>query len=189
MSMSTARQRHFMEPNLSFTGRQIRFVLGAAMVVSVLFVEPQAMEMWSLVALASIPFIASAIVGWDPFYAITGKSTYVEGEENIQQRCWTCANMGTIDRVVRAGIGFMLIASLLSMQTMQADMALTLFSIPLIVAAITAWDPIYAVLGINSFSSRIDIEAAEPDANANTLAACYTFPQRRHASVTYSQAA
>jgi len=189
MSTSTATQRHFMEPNLSFTDRQLRFVLGAIMISGVLFVAPETMGMWSVVALASIPFIASAIIGWDPLYAIAGKSTYVEGEEDIQQRCWTCSNIGTIDRAVRLGIGAMLIGTLLTMNAMQADMAITLLSVPLIVTAITAWDPIYAVLGINSFSSRIDVEAAEPAASANTLTACYIFPQRQYAMATYSHAA
>jgi hypothetical protein len=189
MDTSTTTQRHFMEPNLNFTDRQIRFVVGAIMIGSVLFVAPQTMGMWSLVALASIPIIASAIIGWDPLYAIAGKSTYVEGEEDIHQRCWTCSNVGTIDRAVRIGVGSMLIASLLTMNAMQADMVITLLSIPLIVSAITAWDPIYAALGINSFSSRIDVQAAEPDASENTLAECYVFPQRQRASAAYSHAA
>ena len=83
----------------------------------------------------------------------------------------------------------MMIGALLSMNAMQADMAITLLSIPLIVTAFTAWDPIYAVLGINSFSSRIDVEAAEPNASENSLAACYIFPQRQLAMANYSRAA
>ncbi|KPJ91887.1 MAG: hypothetical protein AMJ53_10500 [Gammaproteobacteria bacterium SG8_11] len=189
MSKLDATQQRFMDPNLSFTDRQIRFVIGAIMIGSVLFVASAPMGMWSLVALASIPFIASAIIGWDPLYAIAGKSTYMQGEEDIQQRCWTCANIGTIDRAVRFGIGLMLIASLLTMNAMQVGMAITLLSIPLIVTAITAWDPIYAALGINSFSSRGDVQAAESDASEKTLVACYIFPQRRFGSASCSQAA
>ncbi|WP_455208697.1 YgaP family membrane protein [Kaarinaea lacus] len=189
MKTSTAIQRDFMSPNLSFSDRQFRFVIGASMVAAGIIVTPETMGMWSIVLLASIPFITMSITGWDPLYAILGKSTRVEGEEDIQQRSWTCPNVGTIDRAVRFSIGLMLLASLLTMTTMQADMVFTLLAIPLIVTAITAWDPFYAALGTNSFASRIDVEAAEPDASEQTLGACYIFPHRQRTSADLSRAA
>ena len=189
MKTSTAMERNYMEPNLSFSGRQVRFVLGAAMIAGTLIIAPETVGMWSIVLLASIPLIAMAVVGWDPLYAIAGKSAYVEGEEDIQQRSWTCPNIGAIDRAVRLGAGMVLIAVLMTMSAMQVELIVTLFAIPLIVTAITAWDPIYAALGINSFASRIDVKTAELDANEQTLGACYTFPQRKRSSVAFPRAA
>lgn len=189
MNTSTVMNGYFMQPNISFTERQIRFVIGATMIAVGLMAQPETMGMWSIVLLASIPFITMAIVGWDPVYALMGKSTYVEGEEDIQQRSWTCPNIGTVDRGVRLGAGLMLMFLLLSMNTMQADMIFTLFAIPLIISAVTAWDPLYAALGINSFASQVDVKAAEPDTNEQTLAACYDFPQRQSMSSSFPRAA
>ncbi|WP_455366780.1 YgaP family membrane protein [Kaarinaea lacus] len=178
-----------MSTNLSFSDRQIRFVIGATMIAAPLIAMPETLGMWSIVLLGAIPFITMAITGWDPFYAMLGKSTYVEGEEDIQQRSWTCPNVGTIDRGVRLGAGLMMMYALMTMSTMQAEMITTLLAIPLIVSAIIAWDPLYAMLGINSFASQIDVEAAEPEASEQTLAACYSFPQRQPASSGYPRAA
>lgn len=189
MTTSTAMQRSIMDTNLSFSDRQIRFAIGATMIAATLIVMPETLGMWSIVLLGAIPFITMAITGWDPIYAMLGKSTYVEGEEDIQQRSWTCPNVGTVDRGVRLGAGLMLIYALLTMSTMQAEMIVSFFAIPLIVSAITAWDPIYAMLGINSFASQVDVEAAEPDASEETLTACYAFPQRQSAPSDYPRAA
>ena len=182
MITSTETQRTIMEPNLSFSDRQFRFVIGATMIAVALIMSPETMGMWSIVILASIPFITMAITGWDPVYAMLGKSSYVEGEEDIQQRTWSCPNIGAIDRAVRFGAGLMLMASLLTMNIMEADMVFTLLAIPLIITSITAWDPLYAALGINSFASHVDVEAAEPDASKKTLAACYVFPQPQNST-------
>lgn len=189
MNTSTAVKENIMEPNLSFSDRQIRFVIGATMIAVTLFVAPETMGMWSIVLLASIPFISMAIIGWDPLNAIAGKSAYIEGEEDIQQRNWTCPNVGTIDRAVRFGVGSILIASLLTMNMMHADMVLALLAIPLIATAITAWDPVYAALNINSFASRVDVEVAEIDASESTLGACYEFQSLNKASTSYPRAA
>jgi hypothetical protein len=188
-NLDTKRSR--LEPNLRFSDRQMRFVIGATMIGGVLIFAPQTMGVVSSVfLLASIPFIMMAIIGWDPMYAMAGKSSYVEGEEDIQQRSWTCPNIGTVDRAVRFGAGLALIMSLMLMSTaMQAGMVLTLLAIPLIITAITAWDPLYSALGINSFASHGDVEAAEPDATEQTLSACYVFPQRRSTDTDFPRAA
>jgi len=145
--------------------------------------------LWSVMLLASIPFITMAITGWDPLYAIAGKTAYVEGEEDIQQRSWTSTNLGAIDRVVRLGAGAVLIATLMTMNTMQSDLIITLFAIPLIVTAIIAWDPFYALMNINSFASRVDVETAEPDTSEQTLGTFYVFPESEFDSTSYRRAA
>ena len=189
MNTTTAMKRNFMDTNLSFSHRQFRFVIGASLIAATLYVAPETMGMWSIVLLASIPFISMAIIGWDPLYAFAGKSSYVEGEEDIQQRSWTCPNIGSIDRAVRLSTGLGLMFILFNMSTMTSEMAITLLAVPLIATAITAWDPFYAAFKINSFASHIDVEAAEPDASARTLAACYNFPQPGQSSNQYQRAA
>ena len=175
-------------PNLSFTDRQLRYIGGIALIAVPLAVAPETVGMWSILMLSSIPLIATAILGWDPIYALVGKNNYVEGEAQIEQRCWTCPNLGRLDRIARLGMGAGLIMTLLAVSTMNAEMVLTLLAIPLIVSAITAWDPFYAAMNINSFASRVDVSAAEPEASEQTMAACYNFPQRLQ-KAGYSRAA
>lgn len=187
-SLTLSSTRQIYKSNLNFTDRQIRYVVGAALLAIPLLVQPETMGLWTIMILSSIPVITTAILGWDPLYAVLGKTTYVEGEEEIQQRSWTCPNIGILDRAIRLTIGGVLLASLLTLNTMSTEMVIALLSIPLIVSAITAWDPIYAALGSNSFASRGDVTAAEPEASDQTIAACYEFPQSK-AKKQYSQAA
>ena len=189
MKTANTFERTYSEPNLSFTTRQFRFVLAAAMLFTPLIATPETMEMWSIIMLASIPVMATAIIGWDPVYAVLGKSSYVPGEEDIQQRNWALANIGILDRGIRFGFGSMLILSLLSMGAPQISTSLGLIAIPLIISAITAWDPIYAALRINSFGSRADVTAAEPDSSEKSLAKCYMFPTIERENRKFSRAA
>jgi hypothetical protein len=82
----------------------------------------------------------------------------------------------------------MLVYALFTMDVMNAEMVYTLLAIPLMVTAIMAWDPIYALLRINSFASRNDVETAEPEANEHILTKFYEFPQNI-ANVNYPKAA
>jgi len=186
------RSNNIMKQNLSFYDRQVRFVIGASAIMASLIYAPETMGVWSIALLGSVLLIATAITGWDPLYAVAGKSAYIEGEEDIQQRSWTCANLGSIDRVVRLAIGMVLLSMLLTMNVMQEGLVISLLAIPLIVTAIIAWDPFYALLNINSFASRIDVETAEPDASAETLGESYSFSVHSVQSVmpdTYRHAA
>lgn len=188
MKTANALTKNFSVPNLSFTHRQVRFVLGATMLVVPMIAAPETLGMWSFVLLASIPVMATAIMGWDPVYAVLGKSSYIPGEEDIQQRNWALPNIGILDRGVRFSIGAILILSLLGMGAPQINVALGLIAIPLITSAIIAWDPIYAAFRINSFGSRTDVTAAEPNTSETTLAKCYTFPSLE-GKTRYSRAA
>ena len=174
---STAIGRGFSTgPNLGFTDRQMRFLIGAGLIVTTLMVAPDPLGLWSIALLASIPVITTAIAGWDPVYAIMGTSTYASCEDDVQQRSWSCPNIGTMDRAVRAVIGITLIASLFAINTMHAEALMAFVGIPLVISAIIAWDPFYAMLGTNSFASRADVEVTEPEANEQVLSSCYDFP-------------
>lgn len=189
MNTSTLIERQRLCQNLGFTDRQTRAVIGTLMLATPVFAIPGALGMWSILMLASIPIMVTAIVGWDPIYAFTGKSTYESQSEDIQQRHWTNANIGIIERGIRLGVGLTMLAAIMGMPAMSASMAPALIAIPLIVTAITAWDPFYAAMSLNSFSSRVDVEAAEPGVSEDTLAEYYEFPQSRKHSKQYANAA
>ena len=179
---------YFYDPNLSFTERQLRYIGGIALIAVPLMMASETLGLWSIMVLSSIPVITTAIMGWDPLYALAGRTTYVEGEAQIQQRSWTCPNLGIVDRVLRLGVGVGLIMPLFSMSAMGDGIAITLLSIPLIITALIAWDPIYAALNVNSLASRVDVHAAEPESSEQVIAACYTFPTQ-HKNEDYPRAA
>lgn len=189
MKTSLSNERQRLRQNLGFADRQIRAVIGTLMLATPVFAVPETLGLWSIVMLASIPLMVTAIMGWDPIFASTGTSTYKGKAEDIHQRHWTNANIGIIERVVRLGIGLSLLIALMGVSTMNGSMALTLLAIPLIVTAITAWDPIYAAMSMNSFGSRIDVEAAEPGVSDKKLAEYYEFPQNKVSSDQYPRAA
>ena len=121
MNMSGTINRQYSGINLSFLDRQIRAAIGAAMIAVPLSVNPETMGLWSIVLLASIPVIMSAITGWDVLFALVGKSSYVENEEDIQQRNWAYSNIGIVDRLVRLVVGSTLLYVLFTISVMHAD--------------------------------------------------------------------
>jgi len=192
MNNNAARKFQFkLEQNVGFMDRQIRGVIGAVMIIGAMLISPEAMgiDVENFLFLASIPIIASAIIGWDPFYAMLGVSKYVEKEENIQQRNWSYSNLGIVDRVFRFVLGTLLLMGVLMTSATEIPAAATLFAIPLILSAMIAWDPIYAMFDLNSFATRADVEVAEPGSNEKTLARYYEFPGTNKEENTYSKAA
>jgi len=191
MNKSQLASQPISNENVGFFDKQIRVAIGAAMIIAVLMNSPETMGAWKLLLLASIPVIASAILGWDPLYALMGKSTYVPKEEEIQQRDWTYSNVGIIDRGIRFAIGILLLADALTMANMPINAIMALMSIPFIVTAIIAWDPIYALFKLNSFAMKADAEIAEPGASDQSLARYYEFPNlpEQNLKAPYAKAA
>lgn len=177
MSNPKYAKQDFFDQNVGSMDRQVRLVIGIAIIMAVLLNQPESLGAWNLALLASIPVIASAILGWDPLYAVLGKSNYVPEEEDIHQRSWTYSNLGIIDRSLRLVLGALIIVEVLSMGDSPMHAALALLAIPLITSAIIAWDPIYALFNLNSFAARVDAEVAEPGASEQTLAKYYEFPK------------
>lgn len=176
MTNPNTAKHEFFEQNVGSMDRQARLVIGFAMILAILFNQPHSLGEWNLLLLAAIPVISSAILGWDPLYALFGKSNYIPEEDDIHQRNWTYSNLGIIDRGLRLAIGAMIIADVLLMGESSLHAALALLAIPIIATAIIAWDPIYALFNLNSFAARVDAEAAEPGVNEQTLAKYYEFP-------------
>jgi hypothetical protein len=182
-------RRQRLRQNLGLADRQIRAVIGTLLLTIPILAITGPLGLWSVVMLASIPVLNTAITGWDPIYAIIGKNTYQARLEDIQQRHWTHANIGIIERGIRLGVGLVMLTALMGAPSMTGGMALTLLAIPLIMTAITAWDPFYAAMSVNSFTSRIDVEAAEPGIDESKLAEYYEFPQTQVNSDRYANAA
>jgi len=182
-------QQQRLRQNLGFADRQIRAIIGTLMLATPVIINPETLGLWSILMLASIPLLVTAIMGWDPIMALTGKSTYEYRSEDIHQRHWANANIGIIERSIRLVIGLAMVTALMGIPAMNGDMVLALLAIPLIVTAITAWDPLYAAMSMNSFGSRSDVEAAEPGMSETTLAEYYEFPQVRGQSQELEKAA
>lgn len=188
MNTTAKIERQRLRQNIGFADRQVRAVIGTLMLAPAFTVSGELGEL-SLLLLASVPVLISAIIGWDPLYAAMGKSTYEGSSEDIRQRHWTNANIGIIERGIRLGAGVMLLTLLLGMTSMNAELAFALLAIPLIATAITAWDPLYAAMSSNSFASHLDVEAAEPGLNDDSLARYYVFPQKQKYSREFATAA
>lgn len=165
-----------LAPNMSYQDRQIRIVTGSALIVALMMAAPTPVDLWGLVALIAIPIIASGIVAWDPFYALFGIDRYSEIEGEIQQRSWSCPNIGKVDRIARLVIGVLLMATALTSSEIVWQGITTLLAIPVIMSAIMAWDPLYALAYTNTFASKSDVQSSDPDLEEKTLAKFYKFP-------------
>lgn len=189
MNTSSTNQGQQLGQNLGFADRQIRAVIGTVMLTAPVLTVSGSIGAWGILMLASVPVLVTTIMGWDPLYALMGKSTYEYHSEDIHQRHWTHNNIGIVERGIRFALGIMLLTALMGMPSMNAAMAFALLSVPLIVTAITAWDPFYAAMSMNSFSSISDVEAAEPGMSETTLAEYYEFPQSKGQNQEYVKAA
>jgi hypothetical protein len=138
---------------------------------------PAPLGLWGLAALIAIPVIASGIIAWDPVHALFGINRYNATEGEIQQRSWSCPNVGTVDRIARLGVGMVLLATAFSGTEIVWQSITALLAIPVIMSAIMAWDPLYALAYTNTFASKSDVRTAEPDLEEATLAKFYHFPR------------
>ena len=166
----------FSQHNLGITDREVRVLVGAGMIAAVMFYSPAPIGLWSLLALTAIPLIITGMVGWDPLYTLFGLNTDKQRDEQIHQRGWKLGNIGMFDRVIRIVLGAGLIGFTMSGTFTGVEMVAALVAVPLIVTALIAWDPIYAMTDINTFASRHDVELANAELREETVAKLYDFP-------------
>ena len=171
-----------LAPNISYESREIRILAGAGMIMALMLLAPTPVGLWGLAALIAIPVIASGIIAWDPFHALFGINRYNEAEGEIQQRRWSCPNVGTVDRIARFGVGALLLATAFTSTEIMWQSITTLLAIPVIMSAIMAWDPLYALAYTNTFASKSDVQSADPELQDATLAKFYRFPSATPAS-------
>lgn len=137
---------------LTLGERFVRFALGMAFIASV-FLHSGYLGWYGLLALAAIPLIASASIGWDPLYAVfnamNARLAKRAGQRNnIQLDAWYATPQLTpVDRAVRSVFAAALIATLLaSTGPVEWRGLLALFSIPIITTSIIALCPCYALI-------------------------------------------
>ncbi|WP_455210398.1 YgaP family membrane protein [Kaarinaea lacus] len=178
--MSTLTQKistgSILTPNISYESREIRILAGMATIIALMLAAPTPLGLWGLAALVAIPVVASGIIAWDPVHALFGINRYNEAEGEIQQRRWSCPNVGTVDRVARLGIGILLLATAFTSSEIVWQSITALLAIPVIMSAIMAWDPLYALAYTNTFASKSDVQSADPELEDSTLAKFYRFP-------------
>jgi hypothetical protein len=116
------------------------------------------------------------MIGWDPLYTLLGLNTDKQHDEEIHQRSWMLSNVGMFDRVLRIALGASLIGFTMSGTFTGVEMVAALVAVPLIITALIAWDPIYALTDINTFASRHDVEMANIELREETVAKLYDFP-------------
>jgi len=173
---STSLITKALTPNMSYQDRQIRILSGSGLIVALMIAAPTPLGLWGLAALIAIPIVASGIIAWDPFYAVLGFNRYSDTEGEIQQRSWTCPNIGMVDRIARLAVGVLLITTAFTSSEIVWQSITTLLAIPVIMSAIMAWDPLYALAYTNTFASKSDVQSADPDQEEKTLAKFYRFP-------------
>ncbi|KPJ94043.1 MAG: hypothetical protein AMJ53_06095 [Gammaproteobacteria bacterium SG8_11] len=178
--MSTQTQktiaRSILSPNISYEGREVRILTGSALIVALLVAAPTPLGLWGISALIAIPLIASGITAWDPLHALFGINHYSETEGEIQQRSWSCPNVGTVDRITRFGVGVLLLGTAFTSTEIVWQSITALLAIPVMMSAIMAWDPFYALAYTNTFASKSDVKSADPELEEATLAKFYDFP-------------
>lgn len=169
-------KQSILSPNISYEGREIRILTGSALLITFMIASPVPVGLWSLVALISIPMITSGIIGWDPIHAMLGVNQYNAAEGEIQQRSWSCPNVGTVDRIARLGVGIALLATAFTSTEIVWQSVTVLLAIPVIMTSVIAWDPLYALAYTNTFASKSDVKSADPELEETTLAKFYQFP-------------
>jgi hypothetical protein len=173
--LSNAKQS-MLSPNISYEGREIRILTGSAMIITFMLAAPAPVEFWGVTALVAIALIGSGIIAWDPLHALLGVNHYNATEGEIQQRSWSCPNVGTVDRIARLGIGILLLGTAFVSAEIVWQGIAALLAIPVIMTAIIAWDPLYALAYTNTFASKLDVQSADPELKETTLVKFYRFP-------------
>ena len=71
--MNTAKLTFYHHPNVGNVDKLVRYGVGAALIGSILVVAPILIGWIALFPLIAIPIVISAIIGWDPIYALFHK--------------------------------------------------------------------------------------------------------------------
>ena len=155
--MKTIKQSSFTRQNLGIGDRMFRYVVGSGLIG--LFMAYAANgnrydELLATLALVSIIIIASAIIRWDPVYAILGINTIAKTKEKIRS---SVANVGMIDSAVRLAIGSSLIGGFLLFSPTPVGWTaiLPLLAIPVMATAIMGWCPLYSLSNVNTTRTRL----------------------------------
>lgn len=155
--MKSNKQSSFTRQNVGIGDRIFRYVVGSGLIG--LFMAYAANgnrydELLNTLALVSIIIIASAIIRWDPVYAMLGINTIAKTREKIRS---SVANVGMTDSAVRLAIGSSMIGGfmLFSPTPVGWSALLPLLAIPIVATAILGWCPLYSLSNVNTTRTRL----------------------------------
>ena len=162
--MKALKQSSIYTPNVGNGDRLIRYFTGGAL-LGLFMVYTAASnrydELLATLALVSIVVISTAIIRWDPLYALLRINTVARTWKKSRK---FMANVGVTDRIVRLAIGSAMISgfAMFSPTPVGWTAILPLLAIPVIVTAITGWCPIYSVTRVSTASRRHKAKVLRP---------------------------
>lgn len=153
--------------NVGNGDRLIRYITGSFLIglfMAYTSVGNRYDDLLATLALLSIVIITSAIIRWDPVYAMLGLDTNAGTANRIRSGA---VNVGMIDSAVRLATGSAMIGGfmLLSPTPVGWSVILPLLAIPVIVTAIIGWCPVYALFKVNTMDklTTTGAEILRPD--------------------------
>ena len=175
---ATEDSRAFSQPNVGSVDRLFRLGIASLLIMDGLHgTGPLGLE--SLLMMASIPLIASAIIAWDPLYALfkVRSATIREPEPQALKADAVLnpnggINVGSLDRIVRImTAGLLLATPFLWTESIGAvAIAGTFAGVILMMTAIMGWDPVYRLAKVRTTTVRT---GTAPQSEYNTPV--YTF--------------
>lgn len=168
-------QQCFTANNVGGLDRLMRTILGSVLLAGGMYsAEPVIGTLGAVLVLLSIPIIISAIIAWDPVYAIfrvhtaTFRTTDTRYEKSRQHNAnGGISNIGTIDRIFRTALASALLAmpGLLAGPVGYAAVSGTVAGIIIMMTAVTGWDPLYQLLKIRTvtLSTSPSLASHTPD--------------------------
>ena len=150
--MQANKQSSISTQNIGVGDRLIRYIVGATLIGMFMTYEADANRYDELLAnlvLLSIVIISTAIIKWDPIYAMLGINT---GAGVTRKPRNAAVNVGMTDSAMRLATGSVMIGGfmLFSPTPVGWTVILPLLAIPVIVTAIIGWCPIYALAKVKT---------------------------------------
>lgn len=84
--MNTRKQPYDLRSNVGKTDTLVRYVVGGALVASILAVTPLTLGWQLLLPLLGIPLVISAIIHWDPLYSLLKVNTIPAAKRRLAKR-------------------------------------------------------------------------------------------------------
>ena len=156
----SSTRESFTSANVGSLDRLLRTVLGSVLIVDGLYsAAPTLGLLGGVLILLSIPLFTSAIMAWDPIYAMLKirtatfrtKDTHL-AENQKHNANGGINNVGTVDRVFRMALSSLVLATPAILAGPVGYVAVTgvLAGFIVMMTVITGWDPIYQLARIRT---------------------------------------
>lgn len=134
--------------NIGATDRVVRVAASIAMVGSFMALQAPGTAVYALLALLSVPVATTALLRWDPIYAVLGLNT--TGER--VHPAFANANLGRTDQVIRYGLSAALVGGFMIAAPTPVGLSavLPLLAIGVFGTAVTSWCPLYTMLNLST---------------------------------------